>query len=157
MSIKEKILPSTKSTEVAKSKPSIFVVALNLFHRFALLCVRFVMTKIYGEHGPSMQPIEDLILLESATAIAEKIRTRKLSAVGVMKSFIARIEQVNPLLNCVVDERFEEALKDAAAADKLIASGQYTVDELRAKKPFLGVPISTKDCIEVKGSLYRCA
>lgn len=151
MSIKEKLLPTTKSNDTIKSKPSIILVALNLFHRFVMLCVRFCLIKIHGEHGPSMPPIEDLILLESATAIAEKIRTKKLSSVSVMNSFIVRIKQVNPLLNCVVDNRFEEALKDAAAADKLIASGQYTIDELREKKPFLGVPISTKDCIEVKG------
>lgn len=68
-----------------------------------------------------------------------------------MNLFISRIKQINPLLNCVVDERFDDALIDAANADKLIASNKYTEDELKVKKPFLGVPISTKDCIEVKG------
>lgn len=70
-----------------------------------------------------------------------------------MKSFIARIKQINPLLNCVVDERFENALKDSALADEIISSGKLTADELKEQKPFLGVPISTKDCIEVKGML----
>jgi fatty acid amide hydrolase 2 len=35
----------------------------------------------------------------------------------------------------------------------LIASGKITVDELARTKPFLGVPISTKDCIAVKGMI----
>jgi fatty acid amide hydrolase 2 len=66
---------------------------------------------------------------------------------------------VNPIINCVVANRFTEALKEAAAADKLIASGTISVDELARTKPFLGVPISTKDCIAVKdmintGGLY---
>lgn len=74
-----------------------------------------------------------------------------------MNAFIARIKQVNPLLNCVVDERFEDALQDASKADELIASGEYTADELLAKKPFLGVPVSTKDCIAVKGSIQTTA
>lgn len=70
-----------------------------------------------------------------------------------MKTFIERIKEVNPLLNCVVDERFTDALKDAAEADRFIASGVMTEQELLAKKPFLGVPISTKDCISVKDML----
>lgn len=69
----------------------------------------------------------------------------------VLQSFILRVKEVNPVLNCVVDMRFEEALKDAASADALVASGKYTPEELSKLKPFLGVPISTKDCIAVKG------
>lgn len=61
-------------------KPSIIVVALNLMHRFLCLCVRFVVSQVHGEHGPSMAPINDLLLLESATSIAEKIRTKKVSS-----------------------------------------------------------------------------
>lgn len=53
----------------------------------------------------------------------------------------------------MVDNRFSEALKEADEADKFIASGVMTVDELATLKPFLGVPISTKDCIAVKGLL----
>lgn len=60
------------------------------------------------------------------------------------------MKQVNPLLNCVVDERFTDALKEAAQADELIASGKHTEQVLEEKWPFLGVPISTKDCIAVK-------
>lgn len=60
-------------------KPSVLVVALNLLHRFFGLCVRFIMVKRHGEHGPSMPPIDDLLLLESASSIAEKIRTKKVS------------------------------------------------------------------------------
>jgi len=52
----------------------------------------------------------------------------------------------------VVDERYDQALKEAAEADALIKSGQYSVEELAKQKPFLGVPITTKDCISVKGA-----
>lgn len=70
-----------------------------------------------------------------------------------MQTFIERIKEVNPLLNCVVDERFSDALKEAVEADKLITRGAMTEEELFKKKPFLGVPISTKDCISVKNML----
>lgn len=71
-----------------------------------------------------------------------------------MEAFIDRIKEVNPLLNCVVDNRFDEALIEAAEADALIASGDLTLEQLERDKPFLGVPISTKDCLSVKGMLH---
>lgn len=77
-----------------------------------------------------------------------------MTSTQVLNAFIARIRQVNPLLNCVVDERFDDALKDAAKVDELIASNEYTAEQLRETKPFLGVPISTKDCISVKDMLH---
>lgn len=67
-----------------------------------------------------------------------------------MKTFIRRIKQINPLLNCVVDERYKDALEEAAEVDELIASKKYSADELRELKPFLGLPVSTKDLIGVK-------
>ena len=78
----------------------------------------------------------------------------QLTSVEVMTAFIERIKEVNPLLNCVVDNRFTEALKDAERADKLIESDTLTVEQLANEKPFLGVPISTKDCLRVKGKDY---
>lgn len=68
---------NVKSPTNQVDRPSIIVSGLNLLHRFICLCVRFVLTKTYGEHGPAMPPIDDLLLLESATSIAEKIRTKK--------------------------------------------------------------------------------
>lgn len=135
-----------------KKKPSFLKNVINLAHRFACIFVRFLLDYFYGK-GKSMPPIKDLTLLESATSLACKIRNKKLTSVNVCKSFIERIKEVNPLLNCVVDERFNEALKEAAEADAIIASGKYTEEELAEKKPFLGVPITTKDCIMVKGLL----
>lgn len=70
----------------------------------------------------------------------------------VINSFIRRIKEVNPLLNCVVDERFKDALEDGAQADMLIKSGRYTEKELEEKFPFLGVPFTTKDQLAVKGN-----
>lgn len=78
----------------------------------------------------------------------------QVTSTQVLNAFIARIKQVNPLLNCVVDERFDDALQEAAKVDELIASNEITADQLRETKPFLGVPISTKDCISVKDMIH---
>lgn len=35
----------------------------------------------------------------------------KISSVTVLKAYIKRIQEIQPVLNCVVDERFQEALQ----------------------------------------------
>ena len=50
-----------------------------------------------------------------------------------------------------MDERYSEAIKEAEEVDKFIDSGVMSEEEMEQKKPFLGVPISTKDSIRVKG------
>lgn len=50
---------------------------LNALHRTVCHFVRFVMVKLYGKHGQSMPPIDDVLLLEPAISIAEKIRTKQ--------------------------------------------------------------------------------
>lgn len=157
---------------------SIVKTAISITHRLLTVLVRTFLTFIYGEKGNSMPPIKNLILLDSATTLGYKIRTRKvcsyffvykckeneikififpfgvqLTSVAVVKAFIQRIQEVNPLLNCVVDERFADALKEAEKADALIASGTLSEEDLARDKPYLGVPITTKDCIQVKGLL----
>ncbi|KXJ80234.1 hypothetical protein RP20_CCG026068 [Aedes albopictus] len=127
---------------------------LNVGHKFLVLLVRWFLKTVYGEHGQKMPPIRNLILMESASSLALKIRTRKLTSVEVTQAFIERCKEINPLLNCVVDQCYEAALKEAAMADKLIASRTLTEEQLATEKPFLGVPISTKDCIRVKDLLH---
>lgn len=93
MSTKQQVGLSANANDggdaAAVKKPSIIVVALSLLHRFLCLCVRFVVTKVHGEHGQAMPSIDDLLLLESATSIAEKIRTKKVTK---------RIEKSNAFL-----------------------------------------------------------
>ncbi|CAN7999436.1 unnamed protein product, partial [Ixodes hexagonus] len=66
-----------------------------------------------------------------------------------------RIRQVAPLLVAVVDERFEEALEEARAVDRLVRS---TPPEERpallARKPFLGVPITAKCPVGIQGLVF---
>lgn len=74
-----------------------------------------------------------------------------MTSTEVVKTFIARIEEINPVLNCVVDQRFEAALEDAKAVDRMLATTTKSQEQLEQETPFLGVPFSTKDAIMVKG------
>lgn len=112
---------------------------------------RFIFGLIYRNKSDCLPPIEDLTLLESATSLAEKIRKGKIRSEDVVKAFIQRIKQVNPIINAVVDQRFEEAIREAQNVDNLIATGQKTEEEIAKDKPFLGVPFTTKECFSVKG------
>lgn len=67
-----------------------------------------------------------------------------------MQAFIDRCKEVNGLLNAVVVERYEEAIKEAREVDELL---KKDVDReiLKKTKPYLGVPFTTKESNEAKG------
>lgn len=123
---------------------------LNVFHRFLELIVRGILLLIAYFSGPaeSQPPIKDLTLLHSATTLAFKIRNRQLTSEEVISSYIERIKEIQPILNCIVAERFKEALEEARKCDELLKSQDAPSTDLLAKeKPLFGVPFTTKDCI----------
>lgn len=85
------------------------------------------------------------LLSAGAAALAEAIRTGAVSAAGAVEAHIARIEEVDPLLNAVVVRRFGAARAEAAAADAARQDGA-------ASGPLLGVPITIKEQFLVKGT-----
>ncbi|XP_059477837.1 fatty-acid amide hydrolase 2-A-like isoform X2 [Neocloeon triangulifer] len=99
----------------------------------------------------SLPRIRNPLLLQSATTLAQKIRTQQVSSEEVMRAVIARTKEVQPQLNCVVDERYEDALKEAQQVDQMIRSGVKTVEQMEQETPFLGVPFSVKESIAVQG------
>ncbi|KAA0202035.1 hypothetical protein HAZT_HAZT004277, partial [Hyalella azteca] len=69
----------------------------------------------------------------------------------VVAAFIDRIKEINPILNCVVETRFDEALKEAEALDCELRNTSKDNETLAKETPFLGVPFSMKECFQVKG------
>lgn len=100
-------------------------------------------------HRKFIPTVEDPILVMSATDLAEAIRKQEISSVVVVQTYINRIKVVNPVVNALAGERFEDALKDALNADELCKKlGAKVVKE---KYPLLGVPFSVKVTIGAKG------
>ncbi|KAK9702949.1 Amidase [Popillia japonica] len=62
-------------------------------------------------------PTDEPILKLSATALAQKVRERKLYSQEIIQAYKRRIQEVNPIINAVVEDRFEEALEEAKKAD----------------------------------------
>lgn len=69
-----------------------------------------------------------------------------------MKTFIGRIKDVNPIINCMVDNRFDLALEEARKVDQLLQSGENDEETIQVETPFLGVPFTIKDCFSVAGT-----
>ncbi|XP_063710160.1 fatty-acid amide hydrolase 2-B-like [Culicoides brevitarsis] len=100
-------------------------------------------------HRKNLPSVENPLLLLSATDLANAIRSREISSVVVVQAYIDRIRAVNPILNAVIEDRFDAALDDALKADKLC--NELSVDELREKYPLLGVPFTVKESVGVEG------
>lgn len=63
--------------------------------------------------------------------------------------YIDRIHEVNPIINAMVDERFDAALKEARVADSMVhnSAQRYLLDNY----PLLGVPFTAQEAIGVTG------
>ena len=81
----------------------------------------------------------------SATELAAGIRDGQFSAVDVVEAHIQRIEEVNDGLNAVVIPLFEQARREAKAADKARRQGEPL-------GPLHGVPITIKEQFKVAGT-----
>lgn len=59
-------------------KRSFVKVFANILQRFIVVIARFLFKNVFfSEKGQSMPPIKNLLLLEPATVLAMKIRTKK--------------------------------------------------------------------------------
>ncbi len=85
----------------------------------------------------------DDLAYTSAAEIAERVRRRSLSPVEVVDACIARIERRNPSLNAFVFQGFDDARREAKAAEAAVMSGAAT-------GPLHGVPSAIKDLFDFK-------
>ena len=75
-----------------------------------------------------------------ATELAALIRSKKVSPVEVVDAVLARVERLNPTLNCFAAVTAEEARDAALSAEVAVMTGE----ELG---PLHGVPVSIKDLL----------
>jgi len=80
----------------------------------------------------------------SASRINAEIRAGNLSSREVVDACLARIEQVNPKINAVVQLVAERARAEADELDRLAAGGRF-------RGPLHGVPITIKDSFDSEG------
>jgi amidase len=79
----------------------------------------------------------------TATEMLAALRARRVSAVELLGLHRRRIERYNPRLNAIVEPDLERAREAADAADARRAKGEDA--------PLLGLPVTLKESINVKG------
>jgi amidase/aspartyl-tRNA(Asn)/glutamyl-tRNA(Gln) amidotransferase subunit A len=87
--------------------------------------------------------LADELAYKSAAEIATRIRRRDLSPVDVVEAFISRIEARNPSLNAFIFKGFDDARKEAKAAEQALMNGA-------AIGALHGVPTAIKDLFDFK-------
>lgn len=92
--------------------------------------------------NPSAQGSQQELL--GAAELAEAIRSGLVSSVEATESFIARCRELAPM-RALVQPLYESALREAEEADRARGAG-------RTLGPLHGVPVSVKDCFEVRGA-----
>ncbi|XP_967443.4 fatty-acid amide hydrolase 2 isoform X1 [Tribolium castaneum] len=139
-----------RRSNVCRQLRVLAVIMLSFIRYYIDLLIDKVFGLYYNSRVQRVEKPPSKIVLESATSLARKIRKRELKSEEVVRAFIDRVHQVNKLLNSVVDERFDEAIEDAQNLDKDIADGKITEKDFD-KKPFLGIPFTTKESTACKG------
>lgn len=86
------------------------------------------------------------ILSYSGTRQAAMIRDGAVSSTELVSAHLARIDEINPSLNAVVEILRDSALREAKNVDRRRAAGEPL-------RPLEGVPFSIKDSIEVQGTV----
>jgi amidase len=81
---------------------------------------------------------------ESATSLADMIRTGASTSREIIEAHLERIESVNALVNAVVEVRPDEVRREADAADAVVRAGGPL-------GPLHGVPFTIKTNIDVAG------
>lgn len=133
---------------------AILVYVIQLAHRIKDILLDLFLGMYWGEHKPIVgpPPADAPFLTKSAVELAAMIRRRELTAERLVNGYIQRMTTVNPHLNAIVDGPFTEALDEAKALDQRIEGGEIAAEEW-ARKPFMGVPFTTKDSTAMKGRL----
>jgi amidase len=94
------------------------------------------------ERGPASS---DQLCFTEATVLVELLRTKKVSAVEVMKAHLSQIASANAKVNAIVTLAEEQQLlAEARAADEALAKGKW-------QGPLHGLPIGVKDLNPTKG------
>ena len=84
------------------------------------------------------------IAFSSASVIAAKLRSGKVSSLELLDHYIARVEKHDGALNAVVVRDFARARKRAKAADRALKSGKKW-------GPLHGLPMTVKESFNVEG------
>jgi Asp-tRNA(Asn)/Glu-tRNA(Gln) amidotransferase A subunit family amidase len=119
---------------------------------------RFVAWASSSASGGGAPTLEQRMEVATLTIpqLRDRYRTGTLTPTFVLKCYVLNAAEAQDRTNCVANFRVEDAIADAARADQLYAQhiaaakgGKSLSDDL---PPLLGIPLSFKECVTVKGT-----
>ncbi|XP_054156531.1 fatty-acid amide hydrolase 2-A-like [Oppia nitens] len=131
--------------------------------RFVARLLRIILdtiVAIIGVWHPTklryLPPIDNRVVLKSATDLANDIKTGRLRSEEVVRAFIDRCREVQPHINAIIKNDFDNAIDEAKQVDSRIKhaiSNNESRDDNESvlSLPFIGVPFTAKDTMYVKG------
>jgi hypothetical protein len=84
---------------------------------------------------------DEAIAFAPVHQLSRWIETRKLTSTRLTEIYLARIQRLNPKINCIITLTRDHALAQAKAADAEIAAGHY-------RGPLHGIPWGAKDLLD---------
>ena len=84
--------------------------------------------------------------------LAAKLSKREVSSREAMQACLDQVNRVDNQIHAFISHDPADALAQAEAADKALASGKT-----HAQQPLLGVPVAIKDVLCVKNQPLNCA
>lgn len=143
---------ATNNIVVAK-RLAIYFGSRALCH--ALELVSWLLSLLFAPKRSQIPTIDDLNLVTPAIKLSKQIKSGHVTSEEVVESYIARIKRVNPILNAMVDRRFELAIKEARDIDRKLSDARDgSGDKSILDWPLVGVPISIKETISVDGYAF---
>jgi Asp-tRNA(Asn)/Glu-tRNA(Gln) amidotransferase A subunit family amidase len=97
------------------------------------------------ELNVSMPSSDEELAFLPLTHLSKLVETRQVKPSDLTKLYLARLEQHDPKLHCVISLTEELALSQARRADEEIAAGRY-------RGPLHGIPWGVKDLMAVRGT-----
>ena len=122
---------------------------------FKLLCsgLASIQAQFFPAKRGLIPPVNNKLLDLSVADLVSGIKRRSFTSEDVVRAYIDRIKQINPLINAVVDERFDAAVAESQSIDQQLQSLSPSQDSEILHKPLLGIPFTCKDSIAVKGMI----
>ncbi|XP_016984197.1 fatty-acid amide hydrolase 2-A [Drosophila rhopaloa] len=139
---------------------------MEIFLRLILIVVKaiaFIISPILDafvyprkSDNTLIPPIRNRLLTLSVQELRSRLRSRQLTSLELVRTYIERIEAVNKQLNALVESRFSAALEEATETDDLIASCASTADveKLFEERPLLGLPVTIKESCALEGMTF---
>lgn len=113
-----------------------------------------ILSLLYQPKKYQLPPIQEKVLLTPALRLSDKIKAGELKCEQVVEIFINQIKRVNPIINAVVETRYDSALVQARQLDQRLEKARLgsSLDKSLLDLPLVGVPLTVKETVSLEGA-----